>query len=552
MTVDGAKEGDTSAAEGGALAPLKSPTFRNIWSASLLSNFGTLIQGVGAAWEMTRLTDSPEMVALVQSAMMLPLMLVAVPAGAIADLFDRRKVALTGLSVSVVCAITLTALAAAGMTTPWMLLGFCALIGVGMALYAPAWQSSIAEQVEPKDLPAAVALGSVSYNIARSFGPAIGGAIVLAAGATAAFGVNAASYIPLFIAFWLWKRPVTPTNFARERFDRAIVSGARFVRHSPPARTVVVRAFIAGLAGASISALTPLIARDMLHGDASTYGLLLGAFGVGAVAGALNMSKLRALLSVERLVAACSGVTGAMTLIVSVSHSLILTSLALAIAGAAWMVIMAMLNVAVQLSTPRWVTARALAWYQSALTGGIAIGAWLWGVVTASWSLEAALALSGLALIAMPLIAFILPMPITQGGGLDAVPISSEPEVALAITSRSGPVAIEIDYRVAQDKLREFSDLMLELQSARHRNGAYDWSLARDIADPALWTERYHYPTWGDYLRQRSRFTEADFKLQRAVAPFRGDPSAPIRRRLERPAGGTDLGGDDPIAIFTP
>ena len=191
----------------GAFAPLGVRSFRNIWSASLLSNFGQLILGVGAAWEMTRLTDnSPTMVALVQSALMLPLMLVTVPAGAIADMFDRRKVAMAGLALSAIGGALLTILAFAGWTSPWMLLAFCALIGAGVALYAPSWQASIGELVPTPMLPPAIALGSISYNIARTVGPAIGGLIVLALGAKAAFAMNAVLYLPLLLAFFLWQR----------------------------------------------------------------------------------------------------------------------------------------------------------------------------------------------------------------------------------------------------------------------------------------------------------------------------------------------------------
>ncbi|MFP5435277.1 MAG: MFS transporter, partial [Alphaproteobacteria bacterium] len=216
------------AKDGGSFAPLREPVFRRIWTASLLSNFGQLILGVGAAWEMTRLTPSPGMVALVQSALMLPLMLVALPAGALADMFDRRRIAMAGLAFSMVCACILTVLAWAGYSSPWMLLTFCFLIGAGVALYSPAWQSSISEQVGPHHLPAAIALGTISYNVARSFGPAIGGIIVLAAGAHAAFAVNAIGYLPLFIAFYLWQRRQVSSRLPPEQIHRAIVSGARY------------------------------------------------------------------------------------------------------------------------------------------------------------------------------------------------------------------------------------------------------------------------------------------------------------------------------------
>jgi len=307
---------------GGAFAPLRERTFRTIWTASLLSNFGQLILGVGAAWEMTRLSKDPSMVALVQSAMMLPLMFVALPAGAIADMFDRRKIALAGLGFAALSSSVLTTLAFMGLTTPWMLLGFCVLIGAGVALYSPSWQASISEQVSQEHLPAAVALGTISYNVARSFGPALGGLIVLALGAKAAFGINAVFYIPLWIAFFFWKRKHTPSRLPPERMDRAIVSGGRYALHSPPVRTVLARAFFFGLASAASAALMPLVARNLLHGNAAVFGILLGASGIGAVIGALFVGDLRDRLSTETTVKLGSLITGIAMIVVALSHSL--------------------------------------------------------------------------------------------------------------------------------------------------------------------------------------------------------------------------------------
>ena len=543
----------------GALEPLRDGTFRTIWLSSLVSNFGQLILGVGAAWEMTRISPSADMVALVQAALMLPLMLVSVPAGAIADMFDRRKVALAGLGFASSCAALLTGLDAARLTTPWMLLAFCSLIGGGVALYGPAWQASVREQVGPAQLPAAVALGSISYNVARSVGPAIGGVIVLAAGAKAAFATNAVCYLPMLAAFFFWRRPLVSARLPPERIDRAIVSGARYVIHSPPIRTVLVRALIFGLASSASAALTPLVARNLLHGNAATYGLLLGTTGVGAVGGALLTGRVRMRLRPEHAINACSLVGGTMFVIVGVSHRLAVTAAALAVAGGASMMLIAMLNVGVQLSAPRWVTARALAWYLSALTGGIAAGAWIWGHVAVRVGVGGALVASGVAVILMPLIGLVLPMPDSSYDDLEPVDLAHEPDVALALTLRSGPIAIEIDYQVDPAQARQFYGAMLTMQQARRRNGAFDWLLARDIADPALWTERYHCPTWGDYLRLRGRFTHADRALQSMVNAYHQAGAAPrVRRRLERPFGSVRWRTDTPdppgetIGFFSP
>jgi MFS family permease len=536
-----------SGKRGGAFEPLREPVFRRIWTASLLSNFGQLILGVGAAWEMTKLTTSPSMVALVQSALMLPLMLVALPAGAVADMFDRRRIAMTGLAFSMICAALLTTLAWAGYTSPWMLLAFCSLIGAGVALYSPAWQASISEQVGPAQLPAAVALGTISYNVARSFGPAVGGIIVLALGAQAAFAINAVCYLPLFLAFFLWKRRHVPSRLPPEQMHRAIVSGARYAFHAGPIRTVLLRAFIFGLSGATATALAPLVAKNLLGGDASTYGLLLGASGVGAVVGALMVSPCRERFGTQWSTGAMAVVGGLALALTGFSRSVPLTCLAMFIAGGANILTIALFNVSVQLSAPRWVTARALSLFSSALTGGIAIGAWMWGMVAGHWSVDVAMIASGIALGLMPLLGFILPLPESTEADVAPFELANEPEVALALTQRSGPVVIEIDYDVDPGQARDFYDAMLKVQRTRLRNGGFNWSLSRDIADPALWTERYQCPTWGDYLHMRGRFTLADKDAQELARSFNREGSGMrVRRRLERPFGSVRWRADSP------
>jgi MFS family permease len=543
----------------GPFEPLRERTFAVIWSSSVLANFGQLILGVGAAWEMTRITSSPQMVALVQSALMLPLMLIAVPAGAAADMFDRRRVALGGLGFSVCSAATLTLLAALHLTSPWVLLAFCSLIGAGVAFYGPAWQASVREQVTAEHLPAAVALGSISYNVARSFGPALGGAIILLAGANAAFAVNAVCYLPLFAAFLLWRRRPAPSRLPPERMDRAIVAGMRYVLHSPPIRTVLVRAFVFGVAGSSIAALTPILARETLKGGAGIYGLLLGVYGAGAVGGAMLAGQVRDRFKVELSVSVFAVITGLMTLVIGLSHSTPLTAAAMALAGAAWMLLMTMLNLGVQLPAPRWVTARALSLYTSALTGGSALGAWIWGELAGRHGVTTAMLVSGGAIVLSPLIGLVMPLPSVSAAGAEPADIGHEPDVALALTLKSGPVVVEVDYQIDPAQARQFYDAMLKLQRGRQRNGAFDWSLARDIADPELWTERYLCPTWGDYLRVRSRFTHSDRALQDAANSFlKPGSDLRIRRRLERPLGSVRWRADtpdlknEPIVAYTP
>jgi MFS family permease len=535
------------APSGGTFAPLRERTFRTIWTASLLSNFGQLILAVGAAWEMTRLTNSPSMVALVQTASMLPLMLVAVPAGAIADMFDRRRIAMAGLALSSLCGAVLTALAFVGLTSPWVILAFCALIGAGVAIYAPAWQASISEQVEGPNVPAAIALGTISSSVARSFGPAIGGFIVLAAGAKAAFAINALFYLPLLLAFFFWKRRQLPSRLPPERLDRAIVSGLRYIRHSRPIRTALFRTFMFGLAGATATALAPLIAKDLLRGNADTYGILLGAGGVGAVSGALLVGWFRTRFGTEGATRVLAIAGGLALVLTGFSRSLPLTCLGLFIGGGANILTIALFNIAVQTAAPRWVTARALSLFTSALTGGIAIGAVLWGVVAGMTDVQVAVVASGVTLLATALLSVLMPLPESTEADVATVEIVHQPEVGMALTMRSGPVVIEIDYDIDPDSAREFYTAMLEVQRTRLRNGGYDWSMSRDIADPALWTERYKCPTWGDYLRMRDRFSQADIALHEAARRYHRDTGdLRIRRKLERPFGSVRWKADSP------
>ncbi|MBT1511382.1 MFS transporter [Bradyrhizobium sp. SRL28] len=528
-------------------APLRHAVFRRIWLASLVSNLGILIQGVGAAWAMTQMTSSADKVALVQTALMLPIMLISMPAGAIADMHDRRIVAMVSLGISLVGATVLTVMFWLGLVTPNILLALCFVVGSGMALFGPAWQASVSEQVPAETLPAAVALNGISYNIARSFGPAVGGIVVATAGAVAAFAVNAVLYLPLMVVLFLWNRTHEPSRLPRERLNRAIVSGVRYIANSPSIRIVLIRTLVTGVIGGSISALMPLVARDLLHGGAQTYGIMLGAFGMGAVFGALNISEVRRRMSGEAAVRACTISLAGAIAAVALSSSAILTAIALVLAGAVWMLAVALFNIGVQLSAPRWVAGRSLAAFQAAIAGGIAIGSWGWGHLTDIAGVEVALLVSAGLMLLSPLLGIWLRMPPVGARYEPPAEALADPEVKLSLTGRSGPLVVEIEYRVAQDSARAFHNVMQEVQLSRQRNGAYGWSIARDIADPELWTERYHCPTWLDYLRQRSRPTQSERALhQRAIDFHLGPEPIRVRRMLERPFGSVRWKEDTP------
>jgi MFS family permease len=528
-------------------APLKQSVFRRIWLASLLSNFGSLIQGVGAAWAMTLMTSSADMVALVQTATSLPIMLISIPAGAIADMYDRRIVGLVALVITLAGSIALSAVAYLGWITPANLLALSFIIGSGMALFGPAWQSSVNEQVTSQMLPAAIALNSISYNIARSFGPAIGGIIVAAAGAQAAFGANALSYLPLIIVLYLWRRTAEVSRLPPETLTRAIISGVRYVIYAPTMRTVMLRSMLTGFLGGSIFALLPLLVRDVLGGGAPSYGVMLGAFGIGAIVGALNINQLKSKFDGEAAVRVSILMMGVGTLGAAVSRSQSLTAVALLLAGAGWMLSMALFNISIQTSAPRWVAGRALAGFRSSNSAGLAVGAYLWGTLADHIGIAHALSIAGAAMCLSPLAAIWVRVPEVDPEARDAAETVADPEVHLALTPRSGPVIVEIEYRIGTGDARTFYGIMQDVQLNRQRNGAYGWSIARDITDPELWTERYHCPTWHDYLRLRNRPTVAERIVTRKAQELHIGPGpVRVRRMLERPFGSVRWKDDTP------
>ena len=517
--------------------PLSEPVFRRIWLASLVGNFALLMQGVGAAWLMTELTSSPRLVAMVQTAVMVPVMLLALPAGAAADMYDRRRIVIAAISVCCSVAVILTLLTAGGHVTPAILLTACFVTGCGIAVFTPAWQASVSEQVSAPVLPSAMALNSISYSLARSIGPALGGAVVALAGSLIAFGTTALLCLPLLAVFLGWRRKVEPSRLPPERLGWAVGAGMRYILHSPPVRTVIARTLLIGVAGGSLGGLMPLIARDQLGGGPELYGVMLALTGLGAVIGAFSSSGLRKRFSSEQLVWAGIAIEGLSYVVIACSRTMMLVGPILVVAGTAWMVAVTVLNIGVQVAVPRWVSGRILAVYQAMLAGGVGLGSSLWGSIAAETSLSSAMLWSAAALFATALAGTWLPMPreerVEEGRGLP-----NEPDVALALTGRSGPVSIEVEYRVDPANARQFYTRMQDVRLLRKRLGAYAWSVSRDVSAPELWVERFQYPTWADYLRQRNRQTVAEEAFEKAIQEQLVEGgSIKVRRWLERPFG---------------
>jgi MFS family permease len=421
-----------------------------------------------------------------------------------------------------------------GLLTPWLLLGFTFLIGCGGAFNAPAWQASVGDMVPRKSLHSAVALNAMGFNIARSVGPAIGGAIVAAFGAAAAFTTNAFTYLGLIFVLTRWRPERAPQALPREALPAAVATGLRYVAMTPTLRMVLPRAMLFGFASVAISALLPIIARDQLGGGPLTYGLLLGSFGLGAVGGALAGGRIRALLSTEMLVRLATAAVVVCALVIGFVHVLAAAVPALLIGGAGWVLALSTFNATVQMSVPRWVVARAVALYQMLTFGGMAVGSWSFGWIAEHRSIEAAL-LAGAGLQLVGLVAGLMrPLPEVANLNLDPTGRWREPATAVPVDPDSGPVAVTIDYRIAPADVAAFVAEMNERRRIRRRDGARNWTLLRDLADPELWIERYTVPTWLDYVRHNQRRTHADTEnFARIIALHRGDEPPRVHRMIE-------------------
>lgn len=517
------------------LAVFRNRTFRMLWIATLASNFGGLVQSVGAAWMMTTLTSSQAMVALVQSSVTLPIMIFSLTAGVFADNYDRRKIMLWAQSFMCVVSVVLAFMAYEGLLSPWSLLFFTFMIGCGTALHTPSWQASVGDIVTKEELPAAVSVNSMGFNMMRSVGPAAGGAIVALAGAAAAFAVNAFSYIAIIAALFGWQPQRPPRTLPREPFGSAFAAGLRYVALSPNLIRIILRGGLFGVSAVAVLALLPLVVRDHLAGNALTYGVLLGCFGFGAVGGALANGRLRERFrneTITRMGFAGFIVTFA---VLALSPSAMLSGASLLLAGFCWVISLSLFNVTMQLSTPRWVVGRVLALYQTGTFGGMAAGSWIWGAIAEQAGLVTALFVACGALFAGIIVGLVAPLPDSHDLNLDPLNRFTEPPLQLDIKPRSGPIMIMVDYEIDQNDVPRFLELMGQRRRVRIRDGAQQWALLRDLENPDLWTESYHVPTWVEYIRHNERRTHADagvFEQLRAL--HKGRESLRVHRMIER------------------
>ena len=516
------------------LEPLRSARFRALWLATLVSNVGWLVQTVGAAWLMTALVGTPDMVALVQAAVQAPILCFSILAGVAADLVDRRRVLLAAQLFMLVVSLVLAASTAAGVIGPWSLLVSTFLLGSGAALQGPAYQSLVRETVPMGALGAAVTLNGVSFNAARALGPAVGGAVVAWAGAQAAFLLNAVSYLPLILALLRWRRPAQEDDLPRERVAGAVLGAFRYAAETPAIRTVLVRSALFAFAAAAALPLLPLVARDRLAGGAATYGILLGLFGLGAMASAFVIHPLRERHGAEPVSRALALLFAGGLLLLALGSGWPAITLALLACGAAWIGSFAAFNIAVQTSSAFWVQSRTFALYQTVMFGAMALGSWVWGLLAAKASVPVAFAVAAVLLALQPLVGRIRPLPSASGRDLGPARRAPEPDPALAFDPEEGPVLVQVEYRVDPARAAGFVAAMDELGHIKKRNGALRWRLFQDTDDPEHWVETYVVADWVEHLRLARRTTEADRAVERQVAAFDRKGSPVVRRLVAR------------------
>ncbi|MEY4950061.1 MAG: hypothetical protein RL698_2272 [Pseudomonadota bacterium] len=536
-----AAEGGRAIAAGGATAPGPGPSpwaplghadFRSLWSASIASYVGTWVQGVAAVWLMTSLSPSPGMTALVQTAASLPLVLFALPAGALADVVDRRRLLIASQAWMLFVAGALAGLAFAGRLAPSSLLGLTFALGIGSALTAPAWQAIQTELVPRPELPAAIALGSAAVNGARAVGPAIGGLMVSTLGTGAAFLLNAASFAVVIAVLLRWRRTTTTSELPREEVFGAMRSGLRFARHSPGLRSILARIGLFVVGASALWAILPVLARREMQLGAGGYGLLLGGFGLGAIAGTVALPRLRAALGVDRAIDLCTLLFAAVLAVFATVPAPPVALLALVVAGLSWMAVLSSLNAAAQGTVPGWVRARALAVLLLVMQGGIAIGSATWGWAADRLGTPQAFALAAATLLASGLVALRVRLPDTSRADFTPAEFRLPGAVAQAIDHDEGPVLVTIEYEIDPQRAGAFLATMQAVRRMRRRRGAWRWGLFADAERPGTYVESFLVESWLDYLRQRERLTVVDREIGRRATAFHVGVRAPVVRYL--------------------
>jgi MFS family permease/quinol monooxygenase YgiN len=529
-----------------AFAPLRHSVFRTLWLATLASNTGMWVQNTGAGWLMTSLDPSPFMVSMVQAASMLPVFLLALPAGALADILDRRRFLIGAQVWMLAMAVLLAVLAMTDSLGPWGLLAITFGIGAGTAINFPAWAATTPELVPREDLVGAVALNGIGFNLARAVGPALGGFAIAAAGPEAAFALNAVAFLLLIVALIAWRRPADRRGLLpKEHLVAAMRAGLRFVSASPAMQSAILRACAFFLPAAAVWGLLPLLVRGQLGLGPEAFGLMLGVMGVSAVGAGFVLPSLRARLDRGTLVFLASEVVAVAMGLLALSEHWLPAALSMALYGAAWIAAGSTLAVSAQTAAPAWVRARAIAIYQLSFFGMMAFGAALAGWLGARFGVGPALATAAVGGMALALL--VRPWRLDPAAALAArkgeepaavVPVPEAPAAELEelLGERSGRVLEAVRYRIDPADRGAFLEAMREVRRVRLRSGALTWRLYEDVAHPERWAEFWAVENWTEHLREAHRQTESDVAaLARAAALHRADAPPEASRYLNVP-----------------
>jgi MFS family permease len=507
-----------STASPGPWQPLRNPTFRNLLASNLVSDIGTFMQSVGAAWLMTSLTNSPLFIALIQTATALPFFLLALPSGALGDIFDRRKLILGTETWMLGVAVVLTLATIFGVMTPWLLLLLTLGLSIGDAVESPSWRAIFPELVSKEDLPAALALNGIEFNLARAVGPGLGGFIVAAVGVGAAFSFNAFSFLGVIAVIARWKRPARMSTLPLETFRGATSAAIRYVRYSPAIRTLLFRSAVLIFFTSSFWALLPMAAKDISQSPIA-YGLLLGFFGLGAVAGAIVLQRARSRVSSETLLSAATAAFAAVILSLALLHSPVILCFLMLLGGASWTAVMSLFNIMAQELAPDWVRARVLAVYLFVFQGSVAVGSTLWGYVALHTGVHETLVFAAIGTVAclslqLPFRLPIIPADLSTWNHWAKPSTFEEPDPG------NGPVLVTVEYVIDPSKASEFLHHIHKYQRVRRRDGATSWGVFVDTEAPNTYLETFKIDSWAEHERQHDRFTVADREIENQVLGY--------------------------------
>lgn len=512
-----------TAARSAAWRPLRVPMFRNLLMADLVSDVGTFMQGVGAAWLMVSGGAGPLLVALTQTASAVPFFLLALPAGALGDIFDRRKLIITTEVWMASVAAAIAALTLLHWMTPWMLLLLTLALSIGDALEAPTWRAILPEVVPPEDLLPAVALNGIEFNLARAVGPALGGFLIAAAGVGAAFTLNAFSFLAVLWVIVRWRRSERRRDLPRETMTGAIREAFRYTRNTPNMLTVLGRIAVIMFFASPFWALLPTVAHQ-LRQSASLYGLLLAVFGGGAILGALVLQRTQSFLSVDVMLAIGSTIFATCLWATAMFKSIVLLCLAVALGGAAWTAVMSLMTTVMQNIAPDWVRARATAMFMLVYMGAWAGGSAFWGYLAAHRGTHFALVIAAVGTAASPVLILISRMP-DKTADLRAWDPWGKPVLAGEVRLDQGPVLVTVEYEIAAKDSDEFLRALEKFSRVRRRDGASHWGVYYDTEHPTHYLETFIVESWGEHLRQHTRLTQADREAEERVERFLANPT---------------------------